>query len=298
MFGSAPRPDADFYDLAERERRVPAAEMAVAEAALADGGAIAVRLLRQLREAGHVWRRIDDDGGYELRISTTDDLTVRDVPRNGWTSDPIPVTTVGDVRSVELTIFAFEAGVVGLLGNTLDGRPWPRTWQVEPTELVEVRAKAPWLDLPTPAALRAARETSAAAIATWLGDDAALRGRRGVIRVEPPATVDAIESLATTQHFELPEAYIDLLRHADGIEVGKWIVLGTRDAYRLDMPGPSRLVIAPPDETGALTIAETGEVIHVDPGDGTSDGRVVALDLRRWLRRKLRRPPSTASSGR
>ena len=81
----------------------------------------------------------------------------------------------------------------------------------------------------------------------------------------------------------MPEAYESLLRRADGIEVGRVVVLGTGDAYRLDMPGPARLVISPPTEDGVLIIAESGEVVWVELGDETAAGRVIASDLRQWL---------------
>jgi hypothetical protein len=290
LFGP-PRPRTEFGDLATRVRRVPDAEMAVAEAALENGGAIAARIIRQLREAGDVWRLIGDDGGYELQISTTDDLMVRDVPREGWASEWIPVVTARDARPLELRIFVFEAGIAELLGRSRDSQPWPQEWQVPPGDLETVRATAPWIHLPTPADLRAARLHAAAAIAAWLGDDEAMRGRRGVVRADPPATDETIAAFAAREGFVLPEAYESLLRQVDGIEVGTFLVLGTRDAYRLDMPGPARLVIAPPNEDGALTIAESGEVVWVDLGDETTDGKVVATDLRRWLKRKLTRKP-------
>lgn len=263
--------------------------MAVAEAALANGGAIAERLLRQLREAHDVWRLVSEDGGYELRISTTDDLRVRDVPSSGWTSEWIPVAAVGDAQPLELQVFVFDAGIVELLGRTLDGRPWPRDWRARPDDLERIRAKAPWLHLPTPAELSASRVAAAATIAAWLGDGGALRGRRGVMRADPPATVEAVTAFAAKEGFALPEAYESLVRRADGIEVGRLVVLGTRDAYRLDMPGPARLVISPPDEEGALTIAESGEVVWIELGEEVTDGKVMAPDLRHWLTRQLTR---------
>jgi hypothetical protein len=109
------------------------------------------------------------------------------------------------------------------------------------------------------------------------------------VRADPPATVDAVAAFADKEGFALPEAYESLVLRADGIEVGRVLMLGTRDAYRLDMPGPPRLVIAPPTEDGALTIAESGEVVWVELGDETTDGKVVAPDLRHWLMAQLRR---------
>lgn len=268
--------------------------MAVVEAALANGGTIAVRFLRQLREAGDVWRLIAEGGEYELRISTTDGLGVRDVPRFGWTSEWIPVETEGDPRPLELQVFVFEAGIVALRGRTLDGARWPRDWRARPDDLERIRAKAPWLHLPTPAELSASRVVAAARIAAWLGDGTSLRGRRGAMRAHPPATDEVVAAFVAKEEFALPEAYESMVRSADGIEVGRLLVLGTRDAYRLDMPGPARLVIAPPNEDGALTIAESGEVVWVDVGDETTDGRIVAPDLRGWLVTQL--TPKTKAS--
>lgn len=181
----------------------------------------------------------------------------------------------------------FEAGIVELLGRTLDGRPWPRDWRVREQDLGSIRGKAPWLQLPTPAEVRATRVSAAATLATWLGDEERLRGRRGVLRADPPATDAAVVAFSAKEGFALPEAYESLIRLADGIEVGRLLVLGTRDAYRLDMPGPARLVIAPPSEDGVLTIAESGEVVWIELGDTTTDGRVVAPDLRLWLKKQL-----------
>jgi len=144
--------------------------------------------------------------------------------------------------------------------------------------------------------MRAARASAVAAIEAWLGRDGALRGRRGVVRADPPASDGEVAAFAAKEAFALPEAYESLVRRADGVEVGRSIVMGTRHAYRLDMPGPPRLVIAPPNEDGALTIAESGEVVWVELGDETTDGRVVASDLRQWLTTKLTRRTKAATA--
>ena len=298
-----PRPKTDFYDLAKRAPRVPPAELAVAESALAQGGPIAERLIRQLREGGasagrwgrlSVWRQIAEDGSYELRVSTRD--PVRDVPRAGWTSDWIPVSAMPAGRALELRVVMPQAGIVELLGRTLDGRPWPKTWEVGSDDLESIRARAPWLRLPTPAEIREARARAVAIVEEWLGESGVLKGKRGVVSVEPPAATEAIEAFEAAQGFTLPAAYRALLELADGIEVGRHLVFGTKDAYRLDMPGADRLVITPPDETGAIVLAPSGELLWIDIDDRTTDGRVLALDLRQWLRKHVSpRKPMRAS---
>ena len=191
----------------------------------------------------------------------------------------------------------FEAGIVALAGRTDDARPWPESWQAEAGALVAIRAAAPWLRLPTPTQLRTTRARAALAIGEWLGDEAAIRGRRGVIRAEPPATPDEIAAFAIRESFALPEGYRSLLAVADGIEIKSIVVLGTRDAYRLDMPGPPRLVIVSPNEDGATTLAEGGEVVVVPIGDARADGRFVAADLRAWLRSRLALRPDQPPPG-
>lgn len=277
----------DFYGLATPVRRLPEAELAVADAALTDGGPLAERLMRQLREAPSVYRLIGNDGSYELRISTT--IGVRGVPRAGWRSRTIPVRTNPNDRELELSL-SVNAGIVGMEGWALDGRPWPIDWSVSPTELERIRTHAPWIALPTMAETRAQRAHAVGVLEAWLGEPGALRGKRGVVAVEPPATDEAIANFEHAHGFVLPGAYRDLLRAANGFELGRVVVLGTDDAYRLDVPGPERLVIAPPDEDGALVLAPNGEVRFVGIDDRMSDGPLHGADLRAWVRRRLARP--------
>jgi hypothetical protein len=279
----------DYYGLASHGRRVPPAELAVAEAALAGVGPIAERIVAQLREAPDVWRLIADDGSYELRVSTTIDL--HGVPRSGWRSRPIPVRARPGSRPLELELRVSMAGIVELHGRALDGTAWPRTWTADDGDLDAIRANAPWIDLPTPAELREQRALAVEVLEAWLGDHGALQDEPGAIAVEPPATAEAIAAFEQAQGFELPRAYRDLLLAADGFEIGATVVLGTNDAYRLDMPGPDRLVIAPPDEDGALVLAPNGELRFVEVGDETGEGRPRAPDLREWTRRRVRAAP-------
>src|SRR5205085_3562355 len=123
--------------------------LAIAEAALAGGGPIAERLLRQLREAPGVYRLREEDGKYELRISTNLE-PVRDVPRTVWMSGWIPVTALPSGRRVEMQVGAMWPGVASLFGRTEDGARWPKDWQVDADDIGAVRAKLPWVVFPTP----------------------------------------------------------------------------------------------------------------------------------------------------
>ena len=281
-------PGTDFYDLAEREPRVPEAEMAVAEAVLGGGGPLAERALRQLRETSEVRRLRAEDGSYEMRIVTFDDLTIRGVPRAGWVSEPIPIETT-DARRLEFRVTILGAGIVGFTGQIEDGDRWPKAWQLASASLERIRARSSWLRLPTPAELEAERTRAADLIGAWLHDPDLFGGRRGSLRADPPASNDELAAFEAREAFPLPDAYRDLLHVANGIGIGSLDILGTNDAYRLDIPGPSRLVIAPPDEDGAYVLNASGAVEWIDIDDVGDTGVVRAPDLRTWLRGRLRR---------
>jgi hypothetical protein len=283
----APPARNDFYGLAERSRRVPPAELAFAEAALANGGPLAERFATQLRMADGVYRLRSADGTYELRVTTTENLLVRGVPLAGWRSEVISAHGLPHDRALELWLDVSIAGIVGIQGRALDGEPWPEDWSIDPSDLEAVRSRAPWMVLPTPAELREQRMRAVDVIETWLGEPGILRGKRGVVAVKPPAAEAMIAAFEDAQGIELHQAYRELLLVANGFEIGNLVVLGTADAYRLDIRGADRLVIAPPTEDGALVLAPSGEVRFVDFGDDTSEGRIRAPDLRAWVRRRV-----------
>jgi hypothetical protein len=278
----------DYYRAAERTKHVPAPELALAGAALAGGGPIAERLLRQLGEAPDVYRLRREDGTYELRISTKLE-PVRDVPRSGWMSDWIPVRVVPSGRPVEMQVGAAWPGIASILGRTEDGARWPKDWHADTGDIAAALAKSPWVVFPTAKELRDARAVGSARVSAWLGAPELLKGRIGRLEIEPRATSDQIRDLTTRENFPVPEAYRTLLEAANGIEIGGLVVMGAEGAYRLDLPGPDRLVIAPPNEDGALTLAPTGEVVWVAYGDETTDGQIEASDLRTWVRDRLAR---------
>lgn len=194
-------------------------------------------------------------------------------------------------RALEITLHVPRPGIVEILGRTLDGLPWPTEWQVEERDLDPIRSTAPWIDLPTPAQIREQRALAVEVIETWLGEPGILHGKRGMVVADPPTTSGAIAAFETTHSFPLPPAYRDLLLVANGIEVGSFVLMGTDGAYRLDIPGPDRLIIAPPNEDGAYVLASNGEVRFVELRDGTSDGRLRAPDLREWVRKRVRTRP-------
>jgi hypothetical protein len=281
------RPTTDFYAVAAHGRRVSDAELAVAEAALSGGGPVGERLVRQMRETASVWRRGTDDGTYELRISTTDDIRVRDVPSSGWTSPWISLIAMPSARQVELQLVVTEAGILEINGRTADGGRWPKKWSTRTDDLTTIRSQAPWLDLPTDAETDAARRAAVQTIEAWLGEPDARAWSSWHLSAHQPAIAAAIDTLSEAQRFRLPDAYRSLLESADGIEIGQLVIFGAADAYRLDMVGPARLVICPPDEDGVLTLAETGEVFRVAIDDPSSEGLVIAPDLRAWLMASL-----------
>jgi hypothetical protein len=278
-------PRTDFVGLADRVPKVPAGELLVIETALVGGGVLAERLVRQLRDAEAAFRLINKDGSYEMRIATR--RRIRSVPTAGWQSEPIPVRSHEGSRPLELTLEVPQAGILGVHGRALDGRPWPKEWTPDDASLAAIRARSPWLHLPSPSQLRAAHTAAASAIRTWLGDPEVSIGKRGVASVNAPASDSAIDQFERTQSFNLPRDYRELLRLANGFELGALVVLGTDDAYRLDMDGPDRLVICPPDEEGAVVLSPEGSVLFVSIVDELSTGRPEAPDLRTWVRKRL-----------
>lgn len=276
----------DFYGRAERVRSVPQAERLVADAALTGGGPIAEQAIRQLREAPEAYRRRSHDGSYELRLVTYDQLMIRGVPLDGWRSGWVPVET-REGRRLELMVEVAHAGIVGLVGRTSDGGRWPRTWRVTTPSLARIQAGSPWLRLPTAEEVLAEHRRAAQVIERWLADgglgDAGLVDRWRGLTAEPGASDAAIGAFEAREGFVAPTAYRALLRVANGIDLGHITVLGTGDAYRLDMPGPSRLVISPPDGGGAVVLLESGAVEWIDLDDPAGVGQTLAVDLRTWV---------------
>jgi hypothetical protein len=231
-----------------------------------------------------------------MRIVTFDNLTIHGVPRAGWMSEPISVETK-DGRRVQLAVGIAEAGIVGLTGRTEDGIRWPKAWQISAASLDRIRTRDSWLRLPTPADLEAERSRAADLIGTWLDDPDLLLDRHGSLRADPPAFDDDLVAFEARESFRLPDAYRDLLRVADGMGIGSLDILGTHDAYRLDVAGPPRLVISPPDEDGALVLTESGVVEWIGIDDVTATGTVRAPDLRTWVGRELSRGSQRRGSG-
>jgi hypothetical protein len=231
-----------------------------------------------------------------MRIVTFDNLTIRGVPRAGWTSQPIPIETA-DARRLELRLGIVEAGIVGLTGRTEDGSRWPKSWQLASASLDRIRARGSWLNLPTPAEMAVERTRVADLLGGWLLDSELLRGRHGTLRADPPASDEELAAFEARETFLIPDAYRDLLRVANGIGIGSLDILGTTDAYRLDIPGPPRLVIAPPSEDGAIVLDESGAVLWIDIDDAAPTGIVRARDLRTWVTRQLRPGSQRSGSG-
>lgn len=276
----------DFYSVADRAKRVPEAEIAVVASALAGGGQLADVLVRQLREAPDVYRLRAEGGVYELRVSTV--LEVDGVPRDGWRSRSIPVETTAG-RRLQVKLVVHEAGIIGIEGTTEDRERWPADWRVASDVLQAIEERAPWLALPDEEAMREGRVRAAEVVRGWLARKAVvtLDGHRVVVR--PPATEADLDGLAERSTFALPEAYAALLRSTDGVDIDGLSVLGTADAYRLDIPGAPRLVICPPDEDGALVLDLDGRVVHVDIDDPVGIGRTLAEDLRSFVASRLGR---------
>ena len=274
----------DFYRDADRVKRVPEAEIAVVESALRGGGPLAHTLVRQLHEAPAVYRLRGEDGAYELRVSTL--LEVNGVPRDGWRSRPIPIRTASG-RDLTTLVVVHEAGIIGIEGSTRDGRPWPDEWTVTQDVLATIEEGAPWLPLPSDTEVDDQRTRAAGSLEAWLGSVPPPVPLPARLSARPPARESDLGAFAEREGFVLPEAYEALLRSADGVDIGDLSVLGTADAYRLDVQGAARLVICPPDEDGAVVLELDGQVVQVDIDDPGGAGMVLAEDLRAYVASRL-----------
>jgi hypothetical protein len=162
-------------------------------------------------------------------------------------------------------------------------------------------AGSPWLNLPTPEEVSAEHRRAAQVIERWLADgglgNTGLADRWRSLTAEPGAGDAAIQAFEAKEGFVAPAAYRALLRVANGIDLGRITVLGTGGAYRLDMPGPSRLVISPPDGGGAVVLRESGAVEWIDLDDPAGVGQTLAVDLRTWVVDRLTWSRSTLVEG-
>jgi hypothetical protein len=223
-------------------------------------------------------------------VAILDGQAIRAVPPGGWQTEWIDVRTMDPARDLRVRIAIGGSGFVGLHGQTADGRRWPREWRIDAASLARVGERAPWLQLPTPEELDAARTAAIETIEGWLGKRRIPGLRNHPVVARPPASAVSIALLEAGQGVRLPADYIELLQRADGIEIGDLRILGTADAYRFDVPGPPRLVIAPPDEDGAMILAEDGTVTWIDIEDPSGPGRELGPTLRAWLHTRLNVP--------
>lgn len=269
----------DFYGAADRAHKVPIGELEVATAALLRGGPIADGLLRQLREAPDVYRLRESNGRYELRISAT--IEVAGVPTDGRASAMIDVETV-DGRALGIRLVLHEAGIIGLHGVARDGRRWPNDWRPTAGSIERLERGAPWLRLPTHDQVLQDRSHARAAIAAWLGSS--VDELRSVeIIADPPALARTVAALGDREQVRISPDYEAFLLTTDGARIDGHTLLGTRDAYRLDIPGATRLVIEPPTDDGVVVIDEAGRVLRIDL-DGPNEGDVIADDLQAYVR--------------
>jgi hypothetical protein len=191
-----------------------------------------------------------------------------------YANPPAPMTV--------LTLMGLYASLRGMVETIMGGdRDFSgRAERVRAVPLAELR-------LPTADEVLTEHRRAAQVIERWLADaglgDAGLGDRWPGLSAEPPASDVAIQAFEAREGFVAPTAYRALLRVANGVDLGHITVLGTSDVYRLDMPGPSRLVISPPDGRGTVVLRESGAVEWIDLDDPAGIGQILAVDLRTWV---------------
>ena len=114
----------------------------------------------------------------------------------------------------------------------------------------------------------------------WLGDCGLVDAAADDLRIFPPASASEIGELERRTNSRLPESFREFLAVSDGMDVGPVRVLGSADAYQLDIPARDGLVIAwEPDELDDHVI-----VVPRTEGDATVY-RVACASLGHFLDR-------------
>lgn len=199
-------------------------------------------------------------------------------------SSPLYVIDAITGRRLEFKVKLLRGGFFGyLIGTAVDGGDWPRDWTLsEQFESKEMEENV-YLSLP-PAEIDSAQLDQ---LITWLAEQV---GTVEDVVLFPPATNRDVDHLVAQEEVKVPPEYKKFVSITNGMDVGKTQILGTKDAYRLDVPGygPS-LVVASLGEDGVIAVpsgeSNLNEVLLCTPGDKTEKMKVslLASTLRKFI---------------
>lgn len=253
-------------------RRAAEAEVAVARAIL-DGAndPAAELLLEQFRTSRRVQRHIE---GATLRVVvpwTTEDLMVnldQDV-----SSDAVRARDVLSGQPLWFRVHLARGGFFRCLEGQGDAR-WPRRWDVDRDELAAAASGA----------LRLPHEPAPDVFAQWLG--VAATDVAGLV-VRRPATKGPIDGLQQREALALPAQVREFLEITDGLVVGDWAVLGTRDLHVVEVDGDSYWQIAVgvgPEHDRRCLLGVDGRLVEVPAHDAAAEEfEPAGADLRDWI---------------
>ncbi len=257
----------------KRGERLTSSEVAVIRALLPKHDRRAEPLLQQALDPPEVHRELPAANSCKVRIPyIKHDRYAINAPQE-VTSPPITVTDSASGRQLRFTVKILRGGFLNdLVGVAQDGEPWPFDWSVDEAKLGEWGAGQLLNWLP-PEMSTLTRVKVLEQLAAWCDVDPGklCAFADDILWVSPPASDDGIRLAEARLRSRLPAEYREFVRICDGIAIrhGRpYEVLGTSDAYRLDLngiPGSPFLVVTVLYEDGVVAVDAAGVTVLLGP---------------------------------
>lgn len=257
----------------KRGERFTSSEVAVIRALLPDHDRRTELLLQQALDPPGVHRELIAVNSCKVRIPyIKHERYAIDAPQE-VASPPIIVKESASGRELRFTVKVLRGGFLNdLIGVAQDGHLWPLDWSVDEAQLAECGARQLLNWLP-PEMSTLTRTKVLEQLAAWCdADPVKLRAfDDDILWVSPPASDDDIRLAEARVSSPLPAEYREFVRICDGIAIrhGRpYEVLGTSDAYRLDLdgvPGAPFLVVTVLYENGVVAMDAAGVTVLLGP---------------------------------
>jgi hypothetical protein len=214
-------------------------ELRILEALLVQSSLIGRKLLKQAQQAPYVLRVTKGNEGYEATIPYVEDHTLLvDIDRN--VQSPIVETSDPESgRRLRFSTTIIRGGFLsGLKGTVIDGRPWPRKWNIG-SEIVRPQQVPTWLDaLESPVDGLTASEVLRKLV-DWSGADSSrlVNQWQNRLRLSLPASDYEIAECERRLSITLPSQYREFVRITNGFGINNgrpYEVLGTNDVVFID----------------------------------------------------------------
>ena len=255
---------------------------------LAGGDPRLAILLRQFETAREV-ERVREGDAFRVgpAYTTTDLMFTFDAQRaeSSW----LRFTDVNTGRDLDFRVVVVRGGFMKWLeGRTVDGKPWPEEWSVDPAQAPLGGEAPPHLVLPSEAEVAKAQELARRRLTEWLG-----LARLGELETFPPASEAAIAAREREVGLYSP-SYREFIGITDGFESHLFRVLGPSDSYPIDSVHlPGLLVAWDSDDHDDYVVATSlggsdDQVYRIDVHDKAAVPRPIAPGFGPYLARRLR----------